>query len=111
MEELWRLVGAAEDDPMMGYGYGYGYGCDGDAHWTPTAVREWWRDRGRIREYLALQRGRFEADDVTSGQGTAAAARDYAAYLDGDLALHLRAYLFRLEEGRAATPTDLLPRL
>ncbi|MEU9030693.1 ferredoxin [Streptomyces sp. NPDC048383] len=98
-EELWQRVGAAEDDPMMGYGYGYGYGCDGDVHWTPTAVREWWRDRGRIREYLAIQRRRFEADDVKSGQRTPAAARDYAAYLAGDLVPHLRAYLFWLEDG------------
>ncbi|MGW7437893.1 ferredoxin [Streptomyces sp. NPDC054849] len=105
VEELRRLVDAAEDDPMMGYG------CDGDVHWTPMAVRAWWGDRGRIREYLAMQRSRFEADDVKSGQGTAAAAREYAAYLDGDLALHLRAYLFWLEERRSATPNDLLPQL
>lgn len=103
--ELRRLVDAAEDDPMTGYG------CDGDAHWTPAAVREWWRDRGRIREYLAGQRARFEADDAKSGQGTAAAARDYAAYLDGGLAPHLRVYLFWLEEGRPPTPADLLPQL
>ncbi|MFG2750994.1 ferredoxin [Streptomyces xanthophaeus] len=103
--ELRRLADAAADDPMSGYG------CDGDEHWTPEAVREWWRDRGRIREYLADRRGVYEADDARHGQGTAAAARDYADYLDGDLAVHLRAYLFRLAEHRPPTATDLLPRL
>ncbi|WP_229844605.1 hypothetical protein [Streptomyces cinnamoneus] len=45
------------------------------------------------------------------GQGTAAAARDYATYLDGELAAHLRAYLFWLDERHPPTPTDRLPRL
>src|SRR5688572_30753379 len=26
-----------------------GYNWDGDDHWTPQAVREWWQDRGRVR--------------------------------------------------------------
>lgn len=104
-EELQHLVEAAEADPLSGYG------CDGDDHWTPTAVREWWRDRGRVREYLANWRGTWEADDEKSGQGTAAAACAYAAYLDGELAAHLRTYLFWLDERRAPTETDRLPRL
>ncbi|MFD3452625.1 hypothetical protein ACFWVC_10605 [Streptomyces sp. NPDC058691] len=57
------------------------------------------------------RRGVWEADDEKSGQGTAAAARDYAAYLDGELAEHLRVYLFWLEERRPAAPVDRLPRL
>ncbi|MET7509379.1 ferredoxin [Streptomyces albidoflavus] len=103
--ELRQLVDAAEAEAFSGYG------CDGDAHWTPDAVRAWWRDRGRIREYLADRRADWEADDAKAGQGVAAAAREYAAYLDGDLAAHLRGYLFRLEEHRSPTATDRLPRL
>ncbi|GHC39530.1 hypothetical protein GCM10010507_11690 [Streptomyces cinnamoneus] len=62
MEELRQLTDAAEAECLSGYG------CDGDEHWTPAAVREWWRDRGRIREYLADRRGAWEADDEKSGR-------------------------------------------
>ncbi|WP_237546458.1 hypothetical protein [Streptomyces sp. SID5606] len=68
-EELADLVEAAEAEAFGGYG------CDGDAHWTPAAVREWWRDRGRIREYLAGRRADWEADDAKAGQGVAAPLR------------------------------------
>ncbi|GIH22744.1 hypothetical protein Aph01nite_10540 [Acrocarpospora phusangensis] len=104
-EELQQLVDAADADPWAGYG------CDGDEHWTLAAVREWWRDRGRVREYLVDRRGEWEADDEKSGQGTAAAALDYASYLDGELASHLRIYLYWLDERRSPTPTDRLPEL
>ncbi|MFF8476120.1 ferredoxin [Streptomyces sp. NPDC015414] len=104
-DELQQLVDAAEAEAFSGYG------CDGDIHWTPAAVREWWRDRGRIREYLASRQADWEADDAKAGQGVAAAARDYAAYLDGELAAYLRAYLFWLEERRSPTEADRLPRL
>ncbi|MER7801091.1 ferredoxin [Streptomyces parvulus] len=104
-EELADLVEAAEAEAFGGYG------CDGDAHWTPAAVREWWRDRGRIREYLADRRADWEADDAKAGQGVAGAAARYAAYLDGELACHLRVYLFRLEKRRSPTPADRLPQL
>lgn len=103
--QLQCLVEAAEADPLSGYG------CDGDDHWTPAAVREWWRDRGRIRQYLTNRRGAWESDDEKSGQGTAAAARDYAAYLDGELAAHLQIYLFWLDGRHLPTPTDRLPQL
>ncbi|MFI1563202.1 ferredoxin [Streptomyces sp. NPDC020490] len=104
-EELRHLVAAAEDEVLSGYG------CDGDAHWTPETVREWWRDRARIVEYLAARRHAWEADDERSGQGTAAAADDYAEYVDGELAAHLRVYLFWLDERRSPTAADRLPRL
>nr|WP_119611597.1 ferredoxin [Streptomyces acidiscabies] len=104
-EELRRLVTGAENDPFAGYG------CDGDEHWTPAAVREWWAERGRVREYLARHGDAWEADDERAGQGVAAAVREYAAYLDGELALDLRLYLFRLDERRAPGSTKRLPEL
>ena len=48
---------------------------------------------------------------MKAGQGVAAAALEYAAYLDRDLAAHLRVYLFWLEERRSPTAEDRLPRL
>ncbi|QFG24622.1 ferredoxin [Actinomadura sp. WMMB 499] len=104
-EELRHLVAAADEEVFAGYGR------DGDEHWTPAAVREWWRNRGRIREYLADHQHVWEEDDAKSGQGTAAAARNYAAYIDGELAAHLRVYLFFLEERRSPAPGDRLPLL
>ncbi|APE19576.1 ferredoxin [Streptomyces venezuelae] len=104
-QELQQMVDAAEAEVFSGYG------CDGDAHWTPDAVREWWRDRGRIAEYLAKRRPDWAADDAKAGQGVAEAALNYARYLDGDLAAHLRVYLFWLEERRSPTLADRLPQL
>lgn len=37
------LLGAVAQDPMAGYA------CDGDDHWTPELIRDWWRERGRVR--------------------------------------------------------------
>ncbi|MGW0779024.1 ferredoxin [Streptomyces sp. NPDC002835] len=104
-EELQQLVDAAEAEAFSGYG------CDGDAHWTPAAVREWWRERERIREYLVAGRADWEADDARSGQGVAPAVENYTAYLDGELAAHLRVYLFWLDERRPPTLADRLPEL
>lgn len=100
--EAARLVEAAECDPLLGYG------CDGDAHWTPDAVREWWRDRGRITRYLSEQDWN-EAD--WAEQGIADAVRDYRSYIDGGLAGDLRIYLHWLEEGRSPVPGERLPEL
>ncbi|MFE7855341.1 ferredoxin [Streptomyces sp. NPDC057403] len=104
-DELRRLVDAAQAETLSGYG------CDGDTHWTPAAVREWWRDRGRVKEYLLSRRADWEADDAKAGQGVASAAEHYAAYLDGELAAHLRTYVFWLEERRSPTEADRLPLL
>ncbi|MFI8963984.1 hypothetical protein ACIGO8_17925 [Streptomyces sp. NPDC053493] len=41
----------------------------------------------------------------------ATAAENYAAYLDGELAEHLRVYLFWIEERRSPTTADRLPQL
>ncbi|MFI5533014.1 ferredoxin [Kitasatospora sp. NPDC051853] len=103
--ELQDLVDAAGAEVFSSYA------CDGDTHWTPAAVREWWRDRGRVKEYLSAHRTDWEADDAKAGQGVAAAAEAYAAYLDGELADHLRVYLFRLHERRSPVAGDRLPQL
>ncbi|MER5479334.1 ferredoxin [Streptomyces sp. NPDC002734] len=104
-EEVRQLVDAAGEDPFGGYG------CDGDDHWTPAAVRDWWRDRNRVLEHLRLGRAAWEEDDLRHGQGVAEAALDYAAYIEGELAQHLRVYMFWLEERRSPDPGNPLPRL
>ncbi|WP_344027006.1 ferredoxin [Streptomyces luteireticuli] len=104
--EVALVVEAAAADPFLGYG------CDGDRRWTPRTVREWWRDRGRIVEYLAGHRRTWEELAARSGQGEDIAVRDFESHLAGGLEADLRAFLFRLEEGRSPTPDDrLLPAL
>ncbi|MCC3768937.1 ferredoxin [Streptomyces sp. UNOC14_S4] len=103
--ETARLAEAAAEDPFQGYG------CDGDARWTPATVREWWHDRGHVTRYLSGMRSEWEAMDAARSQGLAAAARDFAAYLAGDLAQDLRVYLYWLEERRSPGPDDRLPEL
>lgn len=49
VEELRAVVAAAQEDPWAGWA------CDGDTHWTPDLVREWWRDRGRLRDWITTK--------------------------------------------------------
>ncbi|MGW1072906.1 ferredoxin [Streptomyces sp. NPDC002537] len=103
--ETALLAEAAGQDPFLGYG------CDGDARWTPQAVREWWRDRGRVLRYLSDRRSEWDDSDAAAGQGVAAAVRDFESYLGGGLATDLRIYLHWLEERRSPGPGDRLPAL
>ncbi len=100
--ETAQLVEAADQDPFLGYG------CDGDVYWTPEAVREWWRDRGRITQYLSDQDW---AEIDRADQGIAAAVRSFESYLAGGLADDLRIYLYWLEEGNSPLPAERLPEL
>ncbi|MFI9586966.1 ferredoxin [Streptomyces sp. NPDC052236] len=103
--ETALLVEAADDDPLLGYG------CDGDARWTVDTVREWWRDRGRITQYLSDRRSAWDEIDPARGQGIAGAVRDFESYIAGGLATDLRVYLYWLDERRSPTPDDRLPEL
>ena len=103
--EVECLLEAAGDDPFDGYA------CDGDARWTPAAVRAWWDARGQVEEHVAglvVQfAGRADAVDQEAAEG----AHDFLAYLAGDLRADLQAYLFRLERGRYPATGDQLPDL
>lgn len=104
-EETHRVMAAAWQDPMGGFE------CDGDAHWTPELVRDWWRDRGRVREWaVALDRTWSVSEDEYRREA-AGGARAYVAHIDGDLGHHLRGYVFRLAEGRPARQGEALPGL
>ncbi|MEI5521558.1 ferredoxin [Streptomyces brasiliscabiei] len=103
--ETARLVEAARQDPFAGYA------CDGDAWWTPELVREWWRGRAEVTEYLAGRRGEWEEFDARSGQGVVAAVRGFEAYIADGLATDLRVFLYWLEERRSPGVDDRLPVL
>lgn len=104
-QEVYDLICAGECE-IFG-----AYGGDGDAHWTPELVKDWWRERGRVRGWaLALERS-WSVSTRSDMRDNAAGARDYAGYIDGDLADHLRGYVFWLAEGRPARPGEALPGL
>lgn len=104
-EETYRVIAAAFQDPMAGYQ------CDGDERWTPELVRQWWSERGRVREWARALDRKWSVSTRADEREAAAGARDYVAHIDLGLADHLRGYLFRLGEGRPARQGEALPGL
>jgi hypothetical protein len=103
--EVLKLVEAAQADPF------YGYACDGDLRWTPESVRDWWRDRAHVAEYLESLLPSWLGSDRSDEREAADGMRDFAAYLADGLSADLRTYLFRLEEGRGPKRFETLPDL
>ncbi|MFD4907305.1 ferredoxin [Kitasatospora purpeofusca] len=101
-----ELTCAGECDPFGAYG------GDGDRHWTPDLVRDWWGERGRAREWaLRVGRGEWATSEREQFRDVAAGARAYLAHLDHGLGEYLRDYVFWLSEGRPAAPGERLPKL
>lgn len=95
------------------FGHG-GFAMDGDEHWTEASVREWWQERGRVREWAITTsdrwsrvRGQYREHYRDAAQGL----RDYLVHLDGGLNTYLRGYLFHLAEGRSPLPGEARPEL
>ncbi|MEU8899392.1 ferredoxin [Nocardia sp. NPDC048505] len=104
--EVKCLLDAANDDPCGGYAF------DGDARWTPATVRAWWSDRNKVERHLADLLAEWTGAGVDAQRAEAAAGvRDFLTYLATDLEDDLRAYLFRLENGRYPEAGDHLPTL
>ena len=89
LDEVRAILDAAYQDPFDGYGW------DGDEHWTPDLVLDWWNDRGRIEEWLA------EANFNDLGSAGALASRAAAGYREY-IAKDLRDDLLRYAEWLAA---------
>ncbi|OKK13520.1 hypothetical protein AMK33_01390 [Streptomyces sp. CB02400] len=79
--------------------------------WTPEAVRDWWRDRGRVIEYLESLLPGWSSSDRPDEREAAEGLRDFAAYITEGLGADLRKYLFRLEEGCCPKNSGPLPEL
>ncbi|KOU40650.1 hypothetical protein ADK55_31420 [Streptomyces sp. WM4235] len=94
-----------------------GYAWDGDHRWTLELVREWWRDRERILEYLRDQVHEWERyDRWIPNQRAVEGALDFAAYIaggtdSGSVETDLQIYLYWLQERRSPSPADRLPEL
>jgi hypothetical protein len=105
VEELGAVIVAAQEDPCAGWA------CDGDTHWTPSLVREWWCDRGRVREWITTKQRRWNVSDRADEREAATGLADYFAYLDGDLADHLQVYCYFLDNHVRPATGDRLPSL
>jgi hypothetical protein len=71
-----------------------GYGTDGNEHWTPALVRQWWAERATVREAWRV-----------------AGIADVDTMFADELPRYLRGYLFLLESGRVPNAADELPEL
>lgn len=103
--EVACLLEAAGDEVLGGYA------CDGDSRWTPDSVRAWWNARDEVEEHVAWLVTDYASFDNPACQEAAEGARDFLAYLAGELRSDLQAYLFRLERGRYPVAGDQLPDL
>ncbi|MFI8421045.1 hypothetical protein [Streptomyces sp. NPDC085479] len=77
----------------------------------PGAVRDWWRDRRRVTEYLESLLPGWSSSDRAEEREAAEGLRDFAAYIAERLCADLRRYLFRLEEGCYPKDPGPLPEL
>jgi hypothetical protein len=103
--EVAALAEAAWADPFGGYA------CDGDQHWAPETVRAWWLDRARVEKHVAGLLASWEVSPRSDEQEACEGLRDFLRYLTNGLEVDLRAYLFRLEQGRYPAADDRLPEL
>ncbi|MER7007483.1 hypothetical protein ABT297_31185 [Dactylosporangium sp. NPDC000555] len=103
--ELRAVLVAAREDPWAGWA------CDGDAYWTPALVRQWWRDRGRLQEWITTKHRRWSDSDRADEREAAGGLVDYLAYLDGALQGHLQIYSYFLDNYISPASGDRLPSL
>jgi hypothetical protein len=74
--ELRAVLDAACQDPF------HGYGADGDEHWTPDLVMEWWDQREGVIEWLASE----HSPGLSASDGEIVRALDdFRSYLHGEL--------------------------
>ncbi|MEV0457916.1 hypothetical protein [Catellatospora methionotrophica] len=104
-QELRDVIVAMQADPWAGWA------CDGDAHWTPELVREWWRERALLRDWITAKSRRWSVSDRADEREAAHGLADYLAYVDGGLAADLQAYMYFLDNGVGPTLVDRLPSL
>jgi hypothetical protein len=108
-EEVYQLVAAAYVDPFIGYG------CDGNDRWISHSVREWWRGRQDLLNWIVEQLRNPESQSRTHEnyveQNQVEALHDFEQYFATGLHDYLRAYVFFLEERRVPQESDPLPWL
>ncbi|GAA1400714.1 ferredoxin [Catellatospora coxensis] len=99
--EVYRLLLAATAETFCGYA------ADGDEHWTPAEVRQWWRDRDRVLEWIRHTRATWDGDHQDMLKGLA----EFEQHMEYDLEDYLRRYSFWLDNRRPSRLGETLPDL
>jgi hypothetical protein len=103
--QVHQVLFAAWNDPFCGYA------CDGDERWSVETVRAWWRERRRLQEWIDQVITKWTSSARADEREAVVGLHDFAAYLDGALSLHLRGYLFWLDQRRIPAAGQALPEL
>ncbi|GAA2362579.1 hypothetical protein GCM10010170_058800 [Dactylosporangium salmoneum] len=101
-DDLTAVLRGMQADPFSGWAR------DGDVHWTPALVREWWGNRNRLLEWIAEKQRHWIYGDEAEREAVSGLL-DYRAYIDADLANDLRLYLYFLDNGNGPLPGVRLP--
>ncbi|WP_083959114.1 hypothetical protein [Herbidospora mongoliensis] len=105
-DQVQAVLDAAWSDPIAGYAR------DGDEHWTPESVREWWARRSQVQELAGRLAETYGNSDWDWEREQVPAWRDFAASISGgELEGYLRDYLFWLAERRQPREGEPLPEL
>jgi hypothetical protein len=103
--ELQAVLEAASHDPFDGYA------MDGDDHWTPGVVRQWWAERHKLDSWIDAQLQNpaqwWEGQHRLVVNGL----RRFHVYLGSQLSDDLRVYMYWLEERHAPPEGARLPTL
>ncbi len=92
------------------------YGVDGNDHWSPQLVAEWWDRRGELIDW-AKDRYRCTSEDARTfwtdkgGMTDRQVLSQYIDSIENEAEDYLRSYIFLLLEGRPARIGDSLPRI
>lgn len=97
--EALALMTGASSDPLHGFAW------DGDAHWMPSLVREWWASREAREPLMSALLAQWTKPPLS------VAAAAYSAYIETELPRYLRRYLHFLETGTYPSADDPLPTL
>jgi hypothetical protein len=109
-QDIWELqavLEAASHDPFDGYA------MDGDDHWTPSEVRQWWAERHKLGSWIDAQLHNPERwwTEADQDQLVMNGLRRFHVYLGTLLSHDLRVYIYWLEERRAPSEGARLPTL
>jgi hypothetical protein len=107
LAELQAVLEAASHDPFDGYA------MDGDDHWTPAEIRQWWTERRKLGSWIdaQLRNPALWWTEVDQDQLVLNGLRRFQVYLGAQLSNDLRVYMYWLEERRAPSEGVPLPTL
>ncbi len=103
--EARAITRAAETDPLLGYGR------NGNDHWTPILIAEWWHELPARQEHVA----RVLSSPLVQGNSAEntlveRARREWTRYwASPELLADLRRYSFRQDAGRWPEAHEALP--